>query len=140
MPSATGDSARASGLSFQAASTSTPAHAAVKAATAPGLTCPAGRARPAVRGLAASIRRSTSRLNAIAALRAPTMATTIQKTVRHEGHPPAASSIPRKANGRANSVCSILIISSTVESVRIGRMAGIVQTKAPFLSGEGLWG
>ena len=58
--------------------------------------------------------RSTSRLNAIAALRAPTIATTIHTTVRHGGIPRAASNMPRNANGSANSVCSILIISGTV--------------------------
>jgi len=38
---------------------------------------PAGKCRPAVRGFSASIQRSTKRLNAIAALRAPTMQITI---------------------------------------------------------------
>ena len=45
----------------------------VNYATLAGRTAPRGKWRPAVRGLAASMRRSTSRLNAIAALRAPTM-------------------------------------------------------------------
>src|SRR6478672_7806032 len=125
MKRASGESASASGLSCQAATTSRAALAAVNRTTAAGLTSPAGSARPAVRGLAASIRRSTSRLNAIAALRAPTMATTIQATVRQGGHPPAARSIPRKANGSAKRVCSILIISSTVRRVRRGRGAGM---------------
>src|SRR6185369_5356043 len=54
------------------------------------------------------------RLNAIAVERAPTIATVIQIICRGVGIPRAASTAPRKANGRANSVCSILIISSVV--------------------------
>ena len=50
--------------------------------------------------------------NAIAAERAPTIARTIQRICHAEGSPLAASTAPRKANGNANSVCSILIISS----------------------------
>ena len=52
------------------------------------------------------------RLKAIAADRAPTIATMIQRICRGEGSPFAASTAPRKANGNAKSVCSILIISS----------------------------
>jgi hypothetical protein len=56
-----------------------------------------------VRGLSASNRASTSRLNPIAALRAPTMQTTIQPTCAHEkGWSRHASSAPVSANGRAN--------------------------------------
>ena len=51
------------------------------------------------------------RLNAIAADRAPTIATTIQRICRSDGSPRAASTAPRNANGNAKSVCSILIIS-----------------------------
>ena len=46
---------------------------AVKIATAPTLSVPAGRCRPAVRGLSASKCRSASRLKAIAAERAAAM-------------------------------------------------------------------
>ena len=49
------------------------AQASVNTATATGVSNPAGRCRPAVRGLAASMSRSTNRLNAMAALRAKTM-------------------------------------------------------------------
>src|SRR6185369_3489339 len=73
---------------------------------------PAGRALDAVRGFRASKFRSAIRLNAIAAERAPTIATTIQRLCHAEGSPLAASTAPRNANGNANSVCSILIISS----------------------------
>ena len=52
-----------------------------------GTTVPAGSARSAVRGLAASIRRSTRRLKPMAALRAPTIATTIHPTVAQLGQP-----------------------------------------------------
>jgi hypothetical protein len=57
----------------------------------------------AVRGLSASIRASTSRLNPIAALRAATMATRIQATtVQVRGTCRLASSAPANANGSAN--------------------------------------
>src|SRR2546421_1749517 len=54
------------------------------------------------------------RLKAIAVDRAPTMATAIQTICHSEGRPRAASTAPKKANGNANSVCSILTISSVV--------------------------
>src|SRR6185312_7905357 len=73
---------------------------------------PAARARLRVRGLAASSRRSTMRLKVMAALRAPTMATTIQPSTPHGGQPPAASMAPSSAKGRAKTECSNLIISS----------------------------
>jgi len=54
----------------------------------------------------------------IAAERAATMATTIHKICRTEGHPcrvhRAASNAPVSAKGSANIECSNLIISSTV--------------------------
>ena len=83
----------------------------INAHTKPTDNSPAGIARDAVRGLRASIWRSATRLKAMAAERAPTIATTIQKICRPVGAPFAASTAPRKANGNANSVCSILIIS-----------------------------
>src|SRR4051812_31551121 len=139
MPSARGESARASGLSCQAARTRRRALAAMNRETAAGETSPAGRARLAVRGLAASIFRSISRFHPMAALRAPTMATTIQSTVRQTGQPWAASIIPRKANGRAKIVCSNLIISSTVFRVRRGRAARVVMA-APSYQGAQVGG
>jgi hypothetical protein len=96
---------------MSAASTNKPAAATVKAQTKPTLSKPAGNALEAVRGFRASKLRSAMRLNAIAADRAPTIATTIQRICRSDGSPRAASTAPRKANGNAKSVCSILIIS-----------------------------
>src|SRR5882762_10406859 len=54
------------------------------------------------------------RLKAIAADRAPTIAKVIHRICVAVGRPCAASTAPRKANGSAKSVCSILIISSVV--------------------------
>src|SRR5438270_9650007 len=54
------------------------------------------------------------RLKAIAVERAPNIATLIQTICHAVGIPRAASTAPRNANGSANSVCSILIISSVV--------------------------
>src|ERR1043166_6497474 len=83
----------------------------VKAQTKPTDNSPAGNALEAVRGLRASKLRSAMRLNAIAAERAPTIATIIHRICHGDGSPFAASTAPRKANGNAKSVCSILIIS-----------------------------
>ena len=56
-----------------------------------------------VRGLSASRRASTRRLNAIAALRAATMATRIHATtVQVSGACRPASNAPASANGSAN--------------------------------------
>ena len=46
-----------------------------------------------MRGLRASIQRSTTRLVAIAQVRAPTMAAVTQPTVHQPGQPPAASTM-----------------------------------------------
>src|SRR5688572_13495821 len=54
------------------------------------------------------------RLNAIAALRAPTMAITIQNSFGASGQPPEARMALNRANGRANTVCSNLIISRVI--------------------------
>ncbi len=56
----------------------------------------------AVRGLAASSFRWINRLADIARVRAPAMATVIQMKVGQVGQPPAASTIPMYAKGRAN--------------------------------------
>src|SRR5579875_772171 len=74
-------------------------------------TRPAGSARAAVRGLAASISASARRLNAMAAERALTMQTTIQPRTRAGGQPPAARTAPVRAKGSAKIECSHLIIS-----------------------------
>src|SRR5690348_486840 len=78
---------------------------------------PAGMWRMRVRGLRRSISASMSRLNAMAADRAPTMATTIQAVLIHSrrrSRPPSrmASTAPVSANGSAKTECSNLIISS----------------------------
>ena len=81
------------------------------------LTFPAGIARSFVRGFLASMSASASRLNPIAALRAPTIARRMKKTVRAGGsaYPApvsrAARNIPTRANGSAKTVCATLIIS-----------------------------
>ena len=98
-------------FSIAAATRNKAADAIVKAQTKPTESRPAGIARDAVRGFLASNSRSAMRLNAIAAERAPTIATTIQRICRADGMPFAAKTAPRKANGNAKSVCSILIIS-----------------------------
>src|SRR4030095_2899553 len=99
------------------------ADATVNSATNPGLRSPEGKARILVRGLAASMYLSASRLNAIAAERAPIMATTSQAIVFKGGIPRAASMAPSSANGSAKSVCSILIISSVTRRLRKNRDA-----------------
>ena len=85
-----------------------------KYSTWPGVTRPAGRARAFVRGFFASMFRSAQRLNPMAAERAPTMATETHSTVRSDGSPSAASTMPVNAKGRANTVCSNLIISRMI--------------------------
>src|SRR6478735_3220606 len=75
---------------------------------------PAGMARMAVRGLAASIRASATRLKAMAAERAETMQSTIHPSLAAVGMPPAASMAAQSANGRAKIECSHLIISNVV--------------------------
>ena len=83
--------------------------------TSPTPTSPRGRCREAVRGLAASIVRSTSRLNAIAAVRAVTMQSRMPSVPRmapvgelqsSAGSPPQriAISAAIAANGRAKIV------------------------------------
>src|SRR5512147_3068739 len=97
-----------------AAKTRTSDETAVNRATWPGFTSPCGRARMLVRGFAASKVRSAQRLNPMAADRAPTMATVIQRIVRHDGRPPAASRALVNAKGSAKMVCSNLIISRMI--------------------------
>ena len=69
----------------------------------------ARRRRPGSRGARCAgssrrSRRSTIRLNDIAADRAPTIATRIQRSVRPSGTPPAARTAERSANGSAKTV------------------------------------
>src|SRR2546423_12355908 len=82
--------------------------------TNPTDSAPLGIARTFVRGLRASYSRSAMRLKAIAVERAPTIAIVIHTSCHDVGIPRAASSAPRNAKGSANSVCSILIISSVM--------------------------
>ena len=89
----------------------------VKAAANPTESSPLGSARLAVRGLRRSNSRSAIRFMVMAAERAPTMATMIQRSWRHVGNAPAeraASSAPTSAKGSAKTECSNLIISSTM--------------------------
>ena len=78
------------------------------------LRCLAGRALIRVRGFSASMRQSAIRLNAMAALRAPTMASRIHNSLDLFGTPPEARMALNKANGKAKTVCSNLIISRVV--------------------------
>src|SRR5213593_360738 len=81
---------------------------------------PVGRWRMAVRGLAASNLRSTIRLNAIAHVRAQTIAARMSRNVFSPGQPRlsrAAMAIEASANGRANRVWEILTNSPHLRSV-----------------------
>ena len=84
MASARGDSTRQSQLSWAAATTNATALAATNAAAAGREMAPRGISRMAVRGFLPSNSASTSRLNPMAALRAATIATTIQPTCRQD--------------------------------------------------------
>ena len=108
MASATGESARHSGFSMAAAATSAAADTTTKTHTLARESTPRGSSRPAVRGLRASIAWSARRLNPIAALRAPTIATTIHRSVRQGTRPPPASTAEASANGSAKTECDSL--------------------------------
>src|ERR1700733_11059175 len=105
MPRATGDNSSDRRFSCEAATTKIVHEITTKLATNPGESIPAGRARVRVRGLAASMEASASRLNAMAAERAETIATTIQSSACAVGQPPAAKSAPHKANGNTKTEC-----------------------------------
>ena len=64
-------------LSFAAERASSATDIRMKTRAIGRLTCPEGIARPLVRGFFASISASTSRLNPMAAVRAPTIARTM---------------------------------------------------------------
>src|SRR5215470_16167181 len=89
-----------------------------KVVTKAGLSVPDGRARVWVRGLAASMAASATRLKAIAAERAEIMAITIHASWRSDGKPPAANIAPHNANGSAKTECSHLIISKVTRRLR----------------------
>ncbi len=106
--SATGDSAKQSGPSRQAANRKTAVATATKAVASARVIAPRGISRAAVRGFNASCAASASRLNPIAALRAATIAATIHPTraATDRGVQSAewwsASSAPVSAKGSAN--------------------------------------
>ena len=102
--SANGDSVRHSGLNAAQAAPKTTTETTSTATAHAREILPLGNGRPRVLGLAASNFTSTSRLKLMAAVRAPAMATVIQNTCQGVGFPAAPSSIPMKANGRANTV------------------------------------
>ncbi len=89
-----GHSHRVIGASCETATRNTISEAAAKAITSSRDSSPAGISRRAVRGLRASIAASIRRLSAIARLRAPTIATVIQKTWRADGTWPSARIAP----------------------------------------------
>ena len=107
IPSATGDSAKQRVPSFHAANTNTAEEATTNTPASPRVMRPRGSSRPAVRGLSASYEASASRLKPMAALRAATIATTIQqnRSATDEAvQPPTrcnASNAPVNANGSA---------------------------------------
>src|SRR5688572_1036312 len=103
--SATGARARHTGDSAAAAATKSAVEAASTPQAHPAASLPLGSGREAVRGLAASMARSAMRLKVIAAVRAPTMAATIQAACHAVGSPPAPRTIPITAKGSANRVC-----------------------------------
>src|SRR6266404_1441949 len=112
LASATGASSSVKRLSIAAANKKSAAAKIVKTRTKPTDNAPAGIARIFVLGFRASYSLSARRLKAMAVDRAPTIARVIQRICIAVGRPWAASTAPRKAKGSANSVCSILIISS----------------------------
>src|SRR5258708_9915117 len=118
MKSATGESFRASGFNFHAAKMKIATAATVTINAKPVARARAASASCAVRGFALSKRTSAMRLTVMAALRAATMATMIQRNCFQVGQPwvvkRAASRAPVSANGKAKTECSNLIISRMV--------------------------
>src|SRR5690348_13755326 len=94
---------------------------------------PAGRCRCAVRLFRASISASSRRLNAIAADRAATIATAIQK--KRQPSPSISNPLSRqarrapvKAKGSANTECSNFIMSSVSRRRLQKRLIGVAAT------------
>src|SRR5579859_1226107 len=118
MASATGESSSARGFSCQAATRKRAMATRVKIQAKVMERAPVASARILVRGFSLSKRRSAMRLMVMAAERAETMATTIQRIWRKVGQPcevkRAARSAPVRAKGKAKMECSNLIISRTV--------------------------
>src|ERR1700730_5624784 len=114
-----GESFSANGFNCHAAITNNAEARSVKAQAKPMESSPVANARIAVRGLRRSYSRSAMRFMVIAAERAPTIATMIQRICQTLGKRPAsraASRAPTSAKGRAKTECSNLIISSTIRS------------------------
>ncbi len=108
MASASGESAKASRFSIAAANTKTAAAIAVNVHAVARLSAPRGISRSRVRGFSASMRASAMRLKAIAAERAPTMATITQSQTRTGGQAPSrctAKRTPESAKGSAKTEC-----------------------------------
>src|SRR5688572_2899811 len=101
-----GDNRPQSGLRLHDAMINTADEMMMKTIASPRLIAPRGISRMAVRGLSASKRASTRRLNPMAALRAATIATTIQATRVHvNGCVRDARGAPVSANGSAKIEC-----------------------------------
>src|SRR5688572_12216642 len=101
--SATGARMKQSMLNCDAPKTNTADATTTNIVASRRVIAPRGSSRMAVRGFNASHRASTRRLNPMAALRAPTMQTTIHPTwLQENGRSRHASSAPVMANGRAN--------------------------------------
>ncbi len=90
---ASGESARHSGLSIHAEARNAAPAATAAAVTWAGVSSPAGRCRPRVRGFRASNQRSASRFTDMASVRPLTMASVTQPTMRTSGQPSAASTM-----------------------------------------------
>src|SRR5215471_5023101 len=103
MSSATGESTKHSGPSWNAQATNSTDETITNTMASPRDIRPRGSSRIAVRGLRASKPASTRRLNPIAALRAVTIAATIHATrAIVSGTTRAARIAPTSANGSAN--------------------------------------
>ena len=89
-----GANQRVMGASCDTPITKTSSEASANTITCERVSRPAGRSRPAVRGLRASMAASTRRLIAMANERAPTMATVIQPMFAMPGQPSTARIAP----------------------------------------------
>ena len=115
--SARGESANASRFNWNEAKMKIIEQANRKKTTKRRESSPAARGQFWVLGFKRSNLASDNRLNDIAQDRAETMATKIQSNVRQEGKPFAATRALIRANGKANTECSTLIIRKTRRSL-----------------------
>src|SRR5580698_7751718 len=98
---------------------------------------PAGRWRPAVRGLAASNFRSTMRLKDMAQVRAQTIAARINQKMRQPGQPwvsRAATAMEASAKGSAKTVCD-----SLTKPAHLLIIANIFNYRPGWTTGEHRW-